>query len=171
MIMKKIITFISILAAAFTLSSCEDFLTKAPETYLSPETFFSTSEELEMWSNKFYNDLLPAADDLAELNADDQVSASSLTGIQKGTRTPTSTPWSLDMWKALRRINYMLENNKCPDEATKKMYDGVCYFFRAWFYYYRVRVFGDIPWRRNHSEEIVMPSYVSTSWGTYGVPA
>lgn len=146
MIMKKIFTFISILAAAFTLSSCEDFLTKAPETYLSPDTFFSTSEELDMWANKFYTDLLPAADDLAELNADDQVSASSLSGIQKGTRTPTSTPWSLDMWKALRRVNYMLENNKCPDEATKKTYDGVCYFFRAWFYYLRVRVFGDIPW-------------------------
>ena len=144
--MKKILIPLAIFFAALSLSSCEDFLTKTPETKLSPGSYFSSAAELDLWANKFYNDLMPGAADLAELNADDQVSASSLSAIQRGTRTPTSTPWSNDMWKALRRVNYMLENNKCPDEATKNMYDGVCYFFRAWFYYYRVRVFGDIPW-------------------------
>lgn len=144
--MKKILIPLAIFFAALSLSSCEDFLTKTPETKLSPGSYFSSAAELDLWANKFYNDFMPGAADLAELNADDQVSASSLSAIQRGTRTPTSTPWSNDMWKALRRVNYMLENNKCPDEATKNMYDGVCYFFRAWFYYYRVRVFGDMPW-------------------------
>ena len=144
--MKKFIIPLTLLAAAFCLSSCEDFLTKAPETTLSPDTYFSSKAELDLWANKFYSDLLPSADDLAELNADDNGSTSSLSAIQKGTRTPSSKSWSADTWKPLRNINYMLENNKCTDASVKNMYDGVCYFFRALFYYYRVRVYGDIPW-------------------------
>ncbi len=144
--MKKIIIPLSLLAAAFALSSCEDFLTKAPETTLSPDTYFSSAAELDLWANKFYNDILPKADGLAELNADDNGSSSSLTAIQKGTRTPSSKSWDDGTWKPLRNINYMLEHNRCQDVKTKQMYDGVAYFFRAWFYYEKVRLYGDIPW-------------------------
>ncbi len=144
--MKKLFIPLTIFLATFALSSCEDFLTKAPETSLSPNSFFSTRSELDLWANKFYNDILPGANELAELNADDNSSSSSLSAIQKGTRTPSSKSWSADTWKPLRNINYMLENNKATDETVKSMYDGVCYFFRAWFYYEKVRQYGDIPW-------------------------
>lgn len=144
--MKKIIISLSIVAAALSLSSCEDFLTKTPETTLSPDTYFSSKAELDLWANKIYNDILPTADDLAELNADDNGSTSSLSAIQRGTRTPSSKSWSASTWKPLRNINYMLENNKCSDPSVKAMYDGVGYFFRAWFYYEKVRQYGDIPW-------------------------
>ncbi len=129
-----------------SLSACEDFLTKTPETKLSPGSFFSTKAELDLWANKFYSDIIPSPEDLAELNADDNASSASLSAIQKGTRSPSSKSWSENTWKPLRNINYMLENNKCPDTSVKDMYDGVCYFFRAWFYYNRVRVYGDMPW-------------------------
>ncbi len=144
--MKKIFIPLAILAAAASFSACEDFLTKAPETSLSPSSFFTTKAELDLWANKLYNDILPGAEDLAELSADDNGSSASLSAIQKGTRTPSSKSWSENTWKPLRNINYMLENNKCPDESVKGMYDGVCYFFRAWFYYNKVRMYGDIPW-------------------------
>lgn len=132
--------------AALGFTSCEGFLTKTPETSLSPNTYFSSEAELDLWANKFYNDILPTADNLAELNADDNGSSTSLTAIQKGTRTPSSKSWSEDTWKPLRNINYMLENNKCSDANVKARYDGTCYFFRAWFYYDMVRTYGDIPW-------------------------
>ena len=144
--MKKIFIPLAIFAAAASLTACDDFLTKAPETYLSPGSFFSSKAELDLWANKLYNDILPSADDLAELSADDSYSSASLSAIQKGTRTPSSKSWSEGTWKPLRNINYMLENNKCPDESVKGMYDGVCYFFRAWFYFNKVRMYGDIPW-------------------------
>ena len=144
--MKKIIIPFALLAAVFTASSCEDFLTKSPESSLSPDSYFSSAAELDLWANKFYNDILPSAGDLAELSADDNGSSSSLTAIQKGTRTPSSKSWSASTWKPLRNINYLLENNKCSDQSTKLMYDGVAYFFRAWFYYEMVRQYGDIPW-------------------------
>ena len=143
--MKKIIIPLSLLLAAFGLSSCEDFLTKAPETTLSPDTYFSSAAELDLWANKFYNDILPGAGTVAEQNADDNCSMT-LSALQKGTRTPSSKSWSEDTWKPLRNINYMLEHNRCSDLKTRQMYDGVAYFFRAWFYYDMVRQYGDLPW-------------------------
>lgn len=144
--MKKTILFLSVVAAASALSSCQDFLTKTPETTLSPDTYFSSQAELDLWANKIYSDVLPGADDLAGLNADDNGSTTSLSAIQRGTRTPSSKSWSASTWKPLRNINYMLENNKCSDASVKSMYDGVGYFFRAWFYLDKVRQYGDIPW-------------------------
>ncbi len=141
--MKKITI---LLTAALALVSCEDFLTKAPESSLSPDTYFASKAELDLWANNFYNDIMPTADELAVFNADDQSSTTSLNALQRGLRTPSSKSWSADTWKPLRYINYMLENNRCTDASTKSMYDGVAYFFRAWFYYKMVRQYGDIPW-------------------------
>lgn len=142
---KKIILLISVLAAAFCAVSCQDFLTKTPETNLSPGSFFSSKAELDLWANRFYDQNLSKAENLATLTADDIVSATSMEGIQKGTRNPSST-WDSDTWAPLRNINYMLENNRCADPEVKGMYDGVAYFFRALYYYKKVRVYGDIPW-------------------------
>ncbi len=146
MIMKKIIIPIILFAGVFSLSGCEDFLTKAPENALSPATFFSTQTELDIWANGLYSDLMPSPASLAELTADDIGSAKELNAIQKGTRLPSSKSWDNDTWKPLRNINYMLENNRCTDQSVKLRYDGVCYFFRAWFYFEKVRQYGDIPW-------------------------
>lgn len=144
--MKKILYSLSIGVAALGLTSCEDFLTKSPETSLSPDAYFSSRAELDLWANKFYSDIVPTAENLAELNADDNCSSTSLSAIQRGTLTPSSKTWTADTWKPLRNINYMLENNKCTDASVKTMYDGVAYFFRAWFYYNAVRQYGDMPW-------------------------
>ena len=144
--MKKIIIPMALLTSALMLSSCEDFLTKAPETTLSPDTFFASAAELDLWTNKLYNDILPTPSELAELNADDNGSSSSLNALQKGTRTPSSKSWDADTWKPLRNVNYMLENNRCSDPVVKARYDGAAYFFRAWFYYEKLRQYGDIPW-------------------------
>ena len=144
--MKKIIIPFIALAGALGLVSCEDFLTKKPENALSPGTFFTTQTELDIWTNNFYSDLLPSPTSLAELTADDLGSASSLNAIQRGTLNPSSKTWTEDTWKPLRNINYMLENNKCQDPAISGRYEGVCYFFRAWFYFNMVRQYGDVPW-------------------------
>lgn len=50
-------------------------------------------------------------------------------------------------WTALRKINYYLANShNCTDEAVRTKYDGVAYFFRAYFYYEKVLRYGDVPW-------------------------
>lgn len=141
--MKRVILYLSVIALAVT--SCEDFLTKAPETTLSPGTYFSSKAELDLWANKFYADILPNAYNQAALSADDH-GTTTATELQRGTRTPSTASWSSNTWKPLRNINYMLENNRCKDLTVKNTYDGVAYFFRAWFYYKMVRQYGDVPW-------------------------
>ena len=143
--MKKILSIISLSVAVLLSASCEDFLTKVPETDLSPDTFFTTEAELEMWTNNFYAEILPEADNLTAQVADDHYT-SSLDAIEKGTRSPSSASWGVGTWQPLRRINYFLENNKCADPAIKAEYDGVAYFFRAMFYFNKVRQYGDIPY-------------------------
>lgn len=135
-------------AAVLLSASCEDFLTKVPETDLSPDTFFTTEAELEMWTNNFYAEILPEADNLTAQVADDHYT-SSLNAVEKGTRSPSSNSWGVSTWQPLRRTNYFLENNKCTDPAVKAEYEGVAYFFRAMFYFNKVRQYGDIPYYDN----------------------
>ena len=155
--MKRIYYILTALVAAITFSSCEDFLTKAPKTALSPDSFFITASDLELWTNKFYSDLLEDTD-IAETFADDMM-GSSLSALQKGTRTTSSKSWSTPSvnsdgyissngtFTPLMNINYFLEHSSnCKDDAVREKYNGVAYFFRAYFYYKMVRQYGDMPW-------------------------
>ena len=155
--MKRIYYILTALVAAMTFSSCEDFLTKAPKTALSPDSFFITASDLELWTNKFYSDLLEDTD-IAETFADDMM-GSSLSALQKGTRTTSSKSWSTPSvnsdgyissngtFTPLMNINYFLEHSSnCKDDAVREKYNGVAYFFRAYFYYKMVRQYGDMPW-------------------------
>ena len=155
--MKRIYYILTALVAAMTFSSCEDFLTKVPKTALSPDSFFITASDLELWTNKFYSDLLEDTD-IAETFADDMM-GSSLSALQKGTRTTSSKSWSTPSvnsdgyissngtFTPLMNINYFLEHSSnCKDDAVREKYNGVAYFFRAYFYYKMVRQYGDMPW-------------------------
>lgn len=156
--MKKTINNILIFAlAAFTLVSCEGLLTKEPKTTLSPSSFFKTETDLEWWTNKFYNDLLDDTE-IAKIYADDMMGGA-LSVLQKGTRTASSRSWgtpnvnsegyitSNGLFTPLMNINYFLEHSSnCADEVVREKYNGVAYFFRAYFYFQMVRQWGDMPW-------------------------
>ena len=155
--MKKISYIILAIFAVASLASCEDFLTKIPETALSPGSFFKTESDLELWTNKFYPDVLEGTE-IAEIYCDDMMGGS-LNTLQKGTRTPSSKSWSVPSvddngyitsngtFTPLMNINYFLEQSvNCPDEAVREKYNGVAYFFRAYFYFNMVRQYGDMPW-------------------------
>ena len=47
----------SFLLAALT--ACEDILDKYPEDEVTPETYFNTEEDLELFTNSFYANLVP----------------------------------------------------------------------------------------------------------------
>lgn len=137
---KKIFVFCIGIAS---LTSCEGLLNMSPEDTLSPDTYFSSETELQLWTNNFYT-LLDEADDITGINADDNID-SELGSTLLGQRSAADeSGWT---WTKLRSINYYLQNSKnCSDEDAKKEYDGVAYFFRAYFYYVKVRRYGDVPW-------------------------
>ena len=145
--MKKIYNILAAGLPILALTACEGFLDKFPETDLSPETFYSSEKELELATNGFYS-MLPKPDDTADgaLQDNDLQYHVSLSAIQKGSRQAETETWSTSTWSNLRSLNYYLEHSvNCKSEEVRKKYDGVAYFFRAMFYYEKVRKYGDIP--------------------------
>lgn len=146
--MKKIYTIFISGLSVLAFSSCEGFLDKFPETSLSPETFYTSEKELELATNGFYT-MLPSPDNTTDgaLQDNDLEYHVALSSLQMGNRSAENESWSSSTWSNLRALNYYLEHSvNCTSEDIRKKYDGIAYFFRAMFYYEKVRKYGDIPW-------------------------
>lgn len=141
--MKYLNIFIVALFATFTFTSCNDSLDLSPEDTLSPESYFANATQLELWTNQFYSQLEEAEATVGD-NADDNID-NELGKTLMGQRSASDeSGWT---WTMLRKINYYLQNSdKCKAEASRKQYDGVAYFMRAYFYFKKVRRYGDVPW-------------------------
>ncbi|MCE8937339.1 RagB/SusD family nutrient uptake outer membrane protein [Bacteroides ovatus] len=138
----KAINKIIILGMAVALfNSCD--LTLLPENAVTPENYFQNKSDLELWTNQFYT-LLDEPDASAGTNADDMIDKG-MGQVIEGTRSAASeTGWS---WTKLRHINYFLQHSSnCDDETARNQYNGVPQFFRAYFYFVKVRRYGDVPW-------------------------
>ncbi len=133
------------LSVIIMFTSCDDnFLERYPLDAMSPETYFSTEDELKFYSNGFYNNIPTAtgiygetADNIANYTLEEAVS---------GTRQPrgTDAEWT---WGELRRINLLMKYSKnCPDENVRLRYEALARFFRAWFYFSKLQRFGEVPW-------------------------
>lgn len=129
------------LCAGIMLAGCE--LTKIPEDTISPELFLKNAAQMEMWTNEFYNQLNDA-ESTASISADDNI-GNSIGEIMMGQRTAANeSGWT---WNRLRDINYFLQHSSnCNDAAVRGQYEGVALFHRAYFYYVKVRRYGDVPW-------------------------
>ena len=144
--MKNIFRLLAATALAALTAGCD--LTLYPEDAESPEVYFKSEAHFEQWTNYLYAGLLDSPDAVSRYNADDMVDKS-MGDIIQGLRLASDSmsgnnEWDWDM---LRRINYMLENSSnCEDEALRTKYDGIAYFFRAYFYFQKVMRFGDVPY-------------------------
>ena len=137
--MKKI-TYI--LLALPLLIGCN--LDRTPLDALAPENTFNNKEELETATNGFYA-MLPNTEDLYGETAD-LVVPTTLTNEVLGIRTVPASGggWS---WRLLSDINTcLIYSARCKDANVRAEYDGVSRFFRAYFYFEKVRRFGEVPW-------------------------
>ena len=144
-IMKRYI--LPVLAIVLGLSSC-DFLDKTPKDKLSPENYFRNEQDFKLFSNSFYDNLF--SKEPYERQSDiffqkGVLSDELMGGVAREIPTGVgSGGWS---WGQLRKINTMLGNmDKCNDPEVVKQYTGLAKFFRARFYYEKVKRFGDVPW-------------------------
>src|SRR5690606_35172326 len=130
------------------LTGCDDdFLDRPPRAEVDAEFFFNTAKDLEVATNDFYK-MLPrldvytddaASDNIVPLIASDRIRGGRIVPTARG-----SGGWS---WGNLRDINFFLENyHKVNDEKAKAKYSGVARFFRAYFYFQKVKRYGDVPW-------------------------
>lgn len=125
-----------------TLAACN--LDRFPLDRLTYETYFTTETELDLYANQFYT-IFPGESSIVRESVDNVIT-NNLPDEIAGTRlVPTSGgDWG---WSHLRKHNTLLENShKCKDEEAIPLYNAVARFFRAYFYYEKVKRFGDVPW-------------------------
>lgn len=136
-------TKISILiAAVLCLVSCD--LDKKPLSQLSPDSFFSTEAELQAFSNNFYDGIFPSTEIYGEQS--DLVIKLGLTNEMQSKRTipESGSGWT---WSTLRNFNTLIEYSvNCKDENVRNKYVALARFFRAYFYFEKVKRFGDVPY-------------------------
>jgi len=144
--MKRFRIYFYLLASfAMILGCSEDFLEKEPLSELSPSAFFNKAADLELFVNSFYP-MFPGTGIYNGDNATDNIIQSGPTELQSGARTVPASGggWT---WSYLRDINYFLAHcEQCTDPSAVQHYSGVARWFRAYFYFEKVKRFGDVPW-------------------------
>lgn len=142
--MKKILYLM--LVVGFSFTACD--LYEEPQDSATKDAIFGSEAGLKTYAYSFYN-IMPSASDLSQAEVDlvDFGAINNINAfISKNSYSETSSGgWS---WSNLRNINYFIEN--CTDERipekVRNNYIGLARFFRAYFYYDKVKTFGDVPW-------------------------
>jgi starch-binding outer membrane protein, SusD/RagB family len=140
--MKKQYFWFIFLIAAF--ASCD--LEQLPESTASKSAVFGSESGLKLYTNSFYGILPNRGNHRADAMSDYLARRDAPTFVtQNAYSALIGTGWS---WGDLRNINYFIVNNNNPvvPEATRKHYQGIARFFRAYFYFNKVKMFGDVPW-------------------------
>ena len=134
-------------AAITMLGSCTD-MDQVPEDRLSPDTYFRSEAELAQYTNSFYT-LEPQVGTFNWFEEESELMQhTTLPREIMGSRPLPSASGDVGWtWTTLRNINYYLQNSgNCTDSHVRNRYDGVAYFFRAYFYYGMLTKFGEVPW-------------------------
>ena len=142
--MKKNIILYSFIALLSGTAGCSDMLDQYPLDAISPETYYNNADELRSATNQFYGMFPGAASGYTE--SADVVCTFNLPAEVQGIRTvPTSGGgWN---WEYLRAVNFYLSHSvRCDDVDAREHFDGIARFFRAYFYFEKVKRFGEVPW-------------------------
>ncbi len=142
--MKKLFYYLSIAFGVMSFAACD--LEELPVATASNQAIFGSTSGMELYVNSFY-DILPNTD-IGVFQGDDVSDLVARNGVDNylaaGVLSPvTSSGWS---WTDLRNINYFIENAEKSTVAGKEHYLGLAHFFRALFYFDKVKRFGDVPW-------------------------
>lgn len=145
MIQKYILLVLSAIVG-FALISCDNNLDLSPKDRVTETDYFRTETDLQMFSNPLYNNLLK--DEIYKKQCDDYVrrdlSPEMRGGSDRVMPQKGGGGWS---WTDLRRINTLIARaDQCPDKAAVLKYTALARFFRAYFYFEKVKRFGDVPW-------------------------
>ncbi len=139
--MKK--QYLWFLLLSLFVAGCE--LEQIPESTASKEAVFGSESGLQLYTYSFYS-ILPGRSTSRDALSDYQAIKSVNTFIQENAFAPTlSSGWD---WGDLRNINYFILNNNDPKVPAdvRKNYTAIAKFFRAYFYFEKVKRFGDVPW-------------------------
>ena len=139
--MKKLIYFAAIILC---VAACD--LYESPKSSVSKDNLFASESGLEMYTYSMY-EALPHGETSWGNTTENYMNA------YQGTRTFYTSSYTPDMesqwsWTRLRNINYFLDNNtnEAVAEDVRNNYNGIARFWRAYFYFDKIRTYNDVPW-------------------------
>ena len=146
--MKKICICLAFVTLA--LCSCNDYLDKKLISKIDSEKFFVNEEQLQLFANGLYLNMTPDAENLTTGGSTcDYLARNTTSPLLERTFTVNQmSGWNIGAWKDLFRINYFLEHMDkaaCTPEVINH-YRGIARFWRALFYFDKVKSYGDVPW-------------------------
>lgn len=146
--MKKICICLAFVTLA--LCSCNDYLDKKLISKIDSEKFFANEEQLQLFANGLYLNMTPDAENLTTGGSTCDYLARNTTSplLEKKFTVNQMSGWNIGAWKDLFRINYFLEHMDkaaCTPEVINH-YRGIARFWRALFYFDKVKSYGDVPW-------------------------
>jgi hypothetical protein len=145
--MKKKYQFQYIMmVAGLLLAACNKQLNFLPKDALSEPTFFKNANDLKIYCNQFYKDLPQQNSFYSDDNSDNQVPLKRNDFLYGTYVVPVSGGgWD---WAQIRACNYFLQryHRAVTDAATQEKYAAETRFFRAYYYWQKVKQFGDVPW-------------------------
>jgi len=146
---KRYFTFF---IALVSLQACKGILDEEPINSVSADEFFSSENALKTYANGFLTRYLPSVETLTrgDQYSDIVVTTQTESFLKPGFNALTTNNWTTSNWSQLYNVNYFLDNihkatGVVPDDVIKH-YEGVGRFWRAWFYWEKVKLFGDVPW-------------------------
>lgn len=155
------IKYLFFVIIALLLFGCD--LEQIPQDTTSKAAVFGSEKGLQLYSYSFY-DFLPSANNIhtAESMSDYAARRGAPAFIMEGAYSSTSDDdgsasgndivalggdrdWG---WTHLRNFNFFIENctNEDIPEDVRNNYIGLARFFRAFFYFEKVKRYGDVPW-------------------------
>jgi starch-binding outer membrane protein, SusD/RagB family len=161
--MKKINIYINVffLVSSLFILGCD--LEELPKDTADKSAVFGSESGLILYSNSFY-DWLPSANNIHQADAISDYSARRNApefirpGVYSSRLNDNTSASGYDLvalgadwnwgWGTLRNINFFLVNNNDPKVPleVRNHYNGLARFFRAWFYFEKVKRYGDVPW-------------------------
>ena len=146
-------------ASLLTFSSCGDFLDEEPKGQLTPDNFFNSEDDLTASVNALYdrvnqtqswtNPMYPQwqGDDItANPGSNKQACAALDAFASDGANKGVVDAWN-QHYSAIKAANLITESASKAPVAQEKINValGNAHFWRAYAYYYLVRVFGPVP--------------------------
>lgn len=140
------------------LTSCNDYLDKEPKSYVTPENYLNTADQLASYANKLYTAILPSHGNWSYGLFGNDNQTDNQTGMNyddKYVKGKWKVPLSGGNWSFgnINNINYFFEQVMPKYEAGKlsgdqkaiRHYIGEMHFFRALEYFKRYKAIGDFP--------------------------
>lgn len=159
---RNFIRAIAVVTTVFCITACSDFLDEEDESNFTTDTYFTTAEHAESAVNGIYQPLVPItssgfgggtwlmlefATGLANTSLGQATDIYLVKDLINNSDNGYGNSFWTEYYRGISRANLVIE--KIPeinmDETGKQNYLAEARFFRAYYYFGLVRMFGNIP--------------------------